>query len=96
LSSRVKHQIILLAIAVALSAMLYWLASDFREGFLGTIQDALGLLFAPAYIIGALISGNVHSPSGFGFFLGLLVQSYLVALVVAYFIRRLGRRRVKT
>ena len=95
MSSRVKHQIILLAIAVALSAMLYWLASDFREGLLGTIQDALSLLFAPAYIIGALISGNVHSPSGVGFFLGLMVQSYLVVLVVSYLIRRLGRRRVK-
>jgi uncharacterized membrane-anchored protein len=95
LSNRLKHQIVLLAIAVVLSAALYWLASDFRNGLLGTVQDTLELLFVPAYLIGALLSDNVHSPSGIGFFVGLLVQSYLIALVVALFIRRFTGRGVK-
>ncbi|MCB1590492.1 MAG: hypothetical protein KDI56_16385 [Xanthomonadales bacterium] len=94
LSSRLNHQVVLLAIAMALSAALYWLASEFRGGFLGNVQDMLGLLFAPAYIIGALLSGNVHSPNSIGFFLGLLVQSYLIVLVVSFFVRRFTGRGV--
>jgi hypothetical protein len=92
LFSRMKYPLVLLAVAAALAAMLHWLASDFRTGLLGEIQDAMSLLFGPAYVLGALLSGNVHAPSGVGFFLGLLVQSYLLVLVMAFVFRRLARR----
>ena len=95
MSSTSKHQLVVLAVSTVLAVALFWLASEFREGFLGSVQEALALLFAPAYIIGVLFGGNAHSPSAIGFFLGLLVESYFIVLVFSFLGRRLGRSKVE-
>lgn len=68
---------------------LYSLASTFRpDGFLGELQTALGFLFVVPYLLGIVFGGTAHSPGAAGVFLGLFVETYVLALLIWWIARR--------
>ena len=76
-------------------AILLWAAL----WFYATLPDShlilpIRLLVAPAFIIGALVSGNVHQPSVIGAWLVLLTYLWLVTYAIMAFVGSwLGKRK---
>ncbi len=69
---------------------LFSLASrSYPDGILGVLQDLLQILFVLPYLVGSVLGGNAHSPSGIGFFGGLFIEVYALTFICWRLIDRL-------
>jgi hypothetical protein len=80
------------ALNAALIALVATIVSTQFAGLLDSAMDVYAIAIVPI-VFAILISGNAHSPSEFGLYVGFFLEWLIICLVVATILWAIKRRR---